>query len=70
MTLPFILSFKARKVLGFKEGVIAFVLFWISFEYLHFNWDLAWPWLTLGHAFADNINFITFAPLLNAAKIQ
>lgn len=25
---------------------------WISFEYLHHNWDITWPWLTLGNVFA------------------
>ncbi len=24
---------------------------WIGFEYLHFNWQIAWPWLCLGHTF-------------------
>ncbi|MDZ7773469.1 MAG: apolipoprotein N-acyltransferase [Balneolaceae bacterium] len=26
---------------------------WVSFEYLHHNWDLAWPWLSLGNAWAN-----------------
>ena len=30
----------------------AFVAFWLSFEYVHFNWDLSWPWLALGNGFA------------------
>lgn len=29
--------------------LISFVL---AFEYLHLNWDLTWPWLTLGNVFA------------------
>ncbi len=35
-----------------------FVLFWLSFEYLHFRWDLSWPWLTLGNVFAGNHTWI------------
>ncbi|MFN0203563.1 MAG: apolipoprotein N-acyltransferase [Bacteroidia bacterium] len=27
----------------------SFVCFWITFEWLHLNWDLSWSWLTLGH---------------------
>lgn len=27
--------------------------FWVSYEFLHHNWDLAWPWLTLGNAWAN-----------------
>ena len=32
--------------------VVMFIAFWISFEYLHLNWDLTWPWLNLGNVFA------------------
>ena len=38
-----------------KNGVlqaVMFIAFWISFEYLHLNWDLTWPWLNLGNVFA------------------
>tara|TARA_B100000900_G_scaffold413239_1_gene436814 strand:+ start:8297 stop:9823 length:1527 start_codon:yes stop_codon:yes gene_type:complete len=38
--------------LGSKRGWWAFVCLWLSFEYLHFNWDLSWPWLALGNGFA------------------
>lgn len=31
---------------------IMLISFWVSFEYLHMNWDLTWPWLNLGNAFA------------------
>jgi len=27
--------------------------FWISYEYLHQSWDLAFPWLTLGNGFSN-----------------
>lgn len=30
----------------------ALITFWLAFEYLHFNWDLTWPWLTLGNVFS------------------
>ena len=38
-----------------KNGVlqaVMLIVFWISFEYLHLNWDLTWPWLNLGNVFA------------------
>lgn len=38
-----------------RNGVLQAVMliaFWISFEYLHLNWDLTWPWLNLGNVFA------------------
>ena len=31
---------------------ILLIAFWISFEFLHLNWDLTWPWLNLGNVFA------------------
>jgi len=33
-------------------GYLALLAYWISFEYLHLNWDLNWPWLNLGNGFA------------------
>lgn len=34
-------------------GYIALVFYWISFEHLHHNWALNWPWLNLGNGFAN-----------------
>lgn len=28
------------------------IIFWIGFEYLHLDWDLSFPWLNIGNAFA------------------
>ena len=36
----------------------ALLSFWLSFEYLHLNWDLSWPWLTLGNVFSHYPKFI------------
>ena len=30
---------------------LAFSAAWLSFEFLHYNWSLNWPWLTLGNGF-------------------
>lgn len=51
MTLPIIAYQATKKVLP-KWGNWAFAVYWISFELLHYHWDLAWPWLTLGNGFA------------------
>ncbi len=32
---------------------IYFIVSWIAFEYLHLNWDLSWPWLTIGNVFSN-----------------
>ncbi|MBX2875808.1 MAG: apolipoprotein N-acyltransferase [Saprospiraceae bacterium] len=51
MTLP-ILAFQATKKILPKWADWSFVVYWISYELLHYHWDLAWPWLTLGNGFA------------------
>lgn len=51
MTLP-LLAYQATKKVLPKWGDWAFAVYWISFELLHYHWDLAWPWLTLGNGFA------------------
>ncbi len=32
--------------------------FWIAFEYLHLNWNITWPWLTLGNVFSNHTGWI------------
>jgi len=34
------------------------VCLWISFEYMHLNWDFSWPWLNLGNGFSEYTNWI------------
>lgn len=52
MALVFQLFHFAKKYMGNKEGYIALLFFWIAFEYLHFHWELSWPWLNLGNTFS------------------
>jgi apolipoprotein N-acyltransferase len=42
------------KVAGFWWLIPA----WLSFEYLHTLWELAWTWLTLGNVFAYTHNWV------------
>jgi apolipoprotein N-acyltransferase len=43
----------SKKALGQKIGYVSLVVYWIAFEYLHFSWDLSWPWLSLGNVYAN-----------------
>jgi apolipoprotein N-acyltransferase len=52
MCIPWIGFYNMKKRFGPRVGYISLVLFWLSFEYIHLNWELSWPWLTLGNVFA------------------
>ncbi len=54
MTSVFILVFKLKQSIGEKHAFVAFPIFWLAFEYLHLNWQLTWPWLTLGNVFSEH----------------
>ena len=53
MAFAFYLFHKIKSQTNNRLGYIAFVAVWITMEYLHLNWDLSWPWLTLGNVFAN-----------------
>ena len=53
MTMAFYVFHRIKKTTNNRLGYIAFIVSWLSFEYLHLNWDLSWPWLTLGNVFAN-----------------
>lgn len=52
MAIPFYLMHVARRVLPGNQGALSLLIFWISFEFLHLDWDLSWSWLNLGNVFA------------------
>jgi apolipoprotein N-acyltransferase len=33
-------------------------IYWLTFEFIHLYWDLKWPWMNLGHVFANHTNWI------------
>lgn len=51
-SLPWVLFHRTRKLFGDKWAYPALFAMVISVEFLHFNWDIAWPWLNLGNIFA------------------
>lgn len=58
MCIPWLLYFFTKKRLGNLWAGLAFIAYWIAYEYLHHNWDLSWPWLTLGNAFATHPGWV------------
>lgn len=43
------LSFLTYKQFGNSVGLISFVIYWLSFEYIHYRWELSWPFMNLGN---------------------
>jgi apolipoprotein N-acyltransferase len=53
MALVFQLFHFTRCKIKNNWSYVALPVYWIAFEYLHLNWELTWPWLTLGNGFAS-----------------
>lgn len=52
MALLFQFFHITKKYVGAKEGYLSIFFFWIAFEYIHYQWELSWPWLNLGNVFS------------------
>ena len=54
MALMVMLQYKTHQKLK-NSWLIALLqsAFWVSFEYLHHQWDLSWPWLSLGNGWSN-----------------
>jgi apolipoprotein N-acyltransferase len=58
MSLPFTFYHIIRKKIGLGKALFALPFFWICVEVLHQDWDLSFPWLDLGNAFANHIEWV------------
>jgi apolipoprotein N-acyltransferase len=58
MSIPWIGFFNMKKRFGPVTGYFSLILLWLSFEWIHLNWDLSWPWLTLGNVFATHPGWV------------
>jgi len=58
MSIPWIGFYNVKKRMGSKAGYISFIIFWLCFEYIHLNWELSWPWLTIGNVFATHPGWV------------
>ena len=52
MSIPFVLFHQSKQAMP-RLGYLAFIAYWLTFEYIHLRWELTWPWLTLGNSFAE-----------------
>lgn len=58
LSIPLWAFHRFKQKFGKNIGYICFVVFWLAFEYIHLNWQLSWPWLTLGNVFATHTSWV------------
>ncbi|KAA2240527.1 apolipoprotein N-acyltransferase [Chitinophaga agrisoli] len=58
MCVPWLGFKNSRKRFGVTGSYVALIVYWLTFEYIHLNWELSWPWLTLGNIFAMHPNWV------------
>lgn len=58
MCIPWVGFFVFKNKFGNKIGQASLIAFWMLFEYIHLNWQISWPWLSLGNAFASKTGWI------------
>ncbi|MCI1721127.1 MAG: apolipoprotein N-acyltransferase [Bacteroidales bacterium] len=49
------------------SGVLPYLFFmflWVGWEHAYYTWQISWPWLTLGNAFATSVKSIQWYSLL------
>lgn len=58
MSLVFLGYHIAAKRLSEKWSLVFLASLWMSFEYVHLQWDFSWPWLSLGNVFSEYISWV------------
>jgi apolipoprotein N-acyltransferase len=70
MSVPGQVYARTRHVLHPVVAAGSFIVFWLAFEYLQFNWELSWSWLTLGHALVETPAWIQYAEFTGVLGIS
>ena len=58
MAIAFLCYHRLKRKIGFHWMIPLFLTTWLSFEFLHFHWELSWPWLTIGNTFANTPSIV------------
>ncbi len=58
MCVPWLLFYFTKRKMGRWIGYGSLIIYWLAFEFIHHNWELSWPWLTLGNVFATHPGWI------------
>jgi apolipoprotein N-acyltransferase len=57
MTIPWMAAIWTGRFFN-KLRWLSLPVFWMSWEYIHLNWEISWPWLSIGNSFASNVRWI------------
>ncbi len=52
MAFVFYFFHKIKKNYSENSGYLLLIFTWVSFEFIHYHWELSWPWLNLGNVFS------------------
>ena len=58
MCLPWWGYITLRKKMNPSQALLGLVAFWLCFEWVHLNWSISWPWLTLGNGLSPITSMI------------
>ncbi|MCC6540612.1 MAG: apolipoprotein N-acyltransferase [Flavobacteriales bacterium] len=58
MLVPWWLKRLTRRIAGANLAAIAFIAYWLAFERLHHDWDLKWPWFSIGNVLGTRPQWI------------
>lgn len=67
MSVPWVVMRLVRWTSGGRVARWAWVFLWLGFEHFHMDWDLTWPWLTLGNVFANKVAWVQWYELTGVA---
>jgi len=71
MTIPFgVAWYVLNRNLPVIPSAFLIASSWVGYEFLHYRWDLAWPWLTIGNAMANFpmlIQYVSWTGVLGAS---
>jgi apolipoprotein N-acyltransferase len=58
LALAIVLVYRIRQVFNMMFALISFVCIWVGFEYMHYWWELSWPFMNLGNWLGQTCKWI------------
>jgi apolipoprotein N-acyltransferase len=58
LSLGITLTYMIRRSYGIVTGCFSFICLWLTFEYIHYSWELSWPFMNLGNWLAQKHQWI------------